>query len=748
MKSILSSLCLLSLVACSDYLEQAKSPPSPDIVESLDFNRDVRPILSDKCFYCHGPDAENRKAGLRLDEPSGAYARLKDSETDFAIVPGKPENSEFWKRICSDDEDELMPPRKSNKTLSAAEKAVLKRWITEGAKYEGHWAFQSVKSPSVPKVSSSSPGNNEIDRFVQTRLKKEGLQISPEADRATLLRRLSLDLIGLPPTREELKTFLADRNPGAYERQVERLLASQRYGEHMAMGWMDIARYSDTDGFQYDRTRTMWPWRDWVVRAYNQDFPYDQFVRWQIAGDLLPGATQEQILASGFNRNHMLNNEGGRNPEPNRVDYVIDRTVTTGTAFLGLTLDCSRCHDHKFDPITAKDFYSLSAYFNQVDETGAVLSWGPTAKVKGGRWGDQEVLVMKDLPVEKQRKTWVLLRGEMTQHGEEVQAGVPPAIRPVLPPEAPKNRLALADWLASAENPLVARVEVNRQWQRFFGKGLVLTSEDFGLQSQYPSHPELLDWLAARFVKDGWSIKSLQRLIVLSSTYRQGSKASPELLNKDPENRLLARQSRFRLPAATLRDQALLASGLLNGEIGGPGVNPYQPAGMWEEVTNNQVHFKQDHAPAIYRRSLYVFWRRLCAPASLFDVSKRQVCQVRPIRTNTPLQSLALFNDPAFFECARVLAQNSLSQATESSARLGWAFETIIGRPASQADLAPHLDAYDKLLAIYRQHPAEAAKLLKIGEAPTPKDADPVVLAALACTCNVMLSLDETISRE
>ena len=740
---------LLPLAACRDTTpaktELTPAAAVPAVVEALDFNRDVRPILSDKCFYCHGPDASHRKAGLRLDEAAGAYAHLKDSDSEFAVVPGKPESSEAWLRICSDDEDEMMPPRKSNKFLTAAEKATLKRWIDAGAKYEGHWAFQPVKEKLLPAVRDEGRCHNDIDRFIQARLEKEGLRPSPEADRVTLLRRLSLDLIGLPPSAAELKAFVDDRSPDAYERQVDRLLASPAYGEHMAMGWMDVARYADTDGFQHDRTRTMWPWRDWVVSAYNRDLPYDQFVRWQLAGDLLPGATPEQILASGFNRNHMLNNEGGRDAANNRVDYVVDRTITTGTAFLGLTLECCRCHDHKFDPLPTKDFYRLSAYFNQVNEDGNIMSWGPRFKVATPQ-GPQEVLVMADLPEGKQRKTWVLSRGEWNQHGEEVQAGVPGAIAPVLPPEAPKNRLALADWLVSPANPLTSRVEVNRQWQRFFGHGLSRTPEDFGLQGEYPSHPELLDQLSATFMKEGWSMKKLQRLIVTSATYRQASQASAALQARDPQNRLLARQNRFRLPAATLRDQALSASGLLNREAGGPGVFPYQPDGLWEEVTNNQVHYKADHAPAIYRRSLYVFWRRLCSPASLFDVSRRANCQVRDVRTNTPLQSLALFNDPAYVECARVLAQGALG--SDARSRIAWAFEKCAGHPPGKADIESLLACYDRLLQIFHSKPDEATKLLKIGETAVPAGADPAELAALTGACGVILGLDEMLNRE
>ena len=729
-------LPILMLVSSSCVLKSEGEP------KALDFNRDVRPILSDKCFHCHGPDAKHRKADLRLDEQGAAFAKLKESD-GFAIVPGRPEESEFWKRICSEDAEEQMPPAKSNKILSKAEKEILRRWIAGGAKYEGHWAFQPIKMPIAENGAVDA-----IDRIVRARLKKEALGFSPEADRVTLLRRLSLDLSGLPPSTEEIQVFVSDSSPGAYERQVDRLLSIPRYGEHMALSWMDIARYADTDGFQLDRTRVMWPWRDWVVKAYNQDMPYDQFISWQIAGDLLPGVTQEQILATGFNRNHMLNNEGGAKMEPSRVEYVIDRTITTGTAVLGLTLECCRCHDHKYDPIATKDFYGLSAYFNQVEETGVTMSWGPRIKVDSGPWGQQEVMVMKDLAAEKQRKTWVLTRGEWDQHGEEVHASVPAAISPALPSNAPRNRLTLAEWLVSTKNPLTARVEVNRQWQRFFGQGLTRTPEDFGMQGEYPSHPELLDFLAADFMRQGWSVKKLQRRIVTSATYKQRAEMSPELAVKDPQNRLLARQSRFRLASTVLRDQALAVSGLLVGDSGGPGVFPYQPDGIWEEVTNNEQHYKVGKGAELYRRSLYVFWRRLSAPASFFDISKRQACQVRNIRTNTPLQALALLNDPAFVECGRALAQKSLSQGIGVRQRLAWAFRQATCRRPTDTELDVLLAGYTRLLAGYKADPAAATRLLSVGSSPATATVSAVELAALACSCSVILNLDETLNRE
>lgn len=719
----------------------------------LNYNRDVRPILSDKCFQCHGPDEKKRDSGLRLDLfASATVANPKSGHVP--LVPGHPEKSEAWARIVTEDEDDRMPPVSSHKTLSGTEKDILSRWIKEGAKYEMHWSFAPIHLPPMPRVKRSDWSRNPVDAFILDRLERENIAPSPEAARAELLRRVTLDLTGLPPSSQEVAAFAADTAPDAYEKQVDRLLASPRYGEHMAMGWMDIARYADTDGFQRDRTRTMWPWRDWVAEAYNADLPYDQFVTWQLAGDLMPNATPEQILASGFNRNHMLNNEGGRDPEENRTDYVVDRTIVTGTAFLGLTMECCRCHDHKFDPLPTKDFYTMSAFFNQTDENGNDNSWGPRHAYQTKQFGEQTTLVMGDLPPEKWRKTWIQIRGIWDQHGDEVTAAVPAAIAPALSADAPKNRLSLAKWMTSPDHPLLARVEANRQWQRFFGYGLTRTPEDFGLQSEYPSHPELLDFLAASFRDGGWKTKDLQRLLVTSASYRQASRVRAELAESDPLNRLLARQNRFRLPSAVIRDQALAVSGLLVEQVGGPPVMPYQPPGLWEEVTNGTVHYTQGKGPDLYRRSLYVFWRRLIAPTSFFDVSNRQTCRVNPVRTNTPLQALALFNDPAFAEAARVLAQNVMldAPAADSTSRIRAAFARVLCRPARPEELTPLVAGFTRMRERYGAAPAEAAALITTtGDTPPPANlsaAQQVDLAALANVCAVILNLDEVLTRE
>ena len=807
--------------ACAKPAEDGARPAAPGVkaaavpavsspLPALNYNRDVRPILSDKCFQCHGPDDKKRYSGLRLDQFAAA-TRPNAKSGHIPVVPGKPDASEAWRRITTHDHDETMPPVKSGKSLTDEQKETLKRWIAQGAKYETHWAFAPILAQKVPETRDKAWARNEVDAFILARLEQEGIAPSPEAGKAQLLRRVTLDLTGLPPTPEETAAFAADPSPDAYEKQVDRLLASPRHGEHMAMGWMDIARYSDTDGFQYDRTRTMWPWRDWVAEACNKDLPYSDFIAWQICGDLMPNATPGQIVASGFNRNHMLNNEGGRDAKENRADYVVDRTVVFGTAFLGLTLDCCRCHDHKFDPVTTRDFYSLSAFFNQTNENGGLKSWGPQYAYDTGKYGKQKVLVMGDLPREKWNKTHILNRGEWDQHGAEVEAGVPAALdsrvgggpdpqpdaRPgshpaaksepnpaatvsapvVAPPSKQKDRRELARWLVAPENPLLTRVEANRQWQRFFGFGLSRTPDDFGLQGEYPSHPELLDFLARKLRTEN-SLKQLQRLIVTSATYRQASAVRPDPAQRDPQNRLLARQARFRLPAAVLRDQALHVSGRLVEQVGGPPFVAPQPPGMWEEVTSNAIPFRADAGPAVRRRSLYMFWRRLSAPASLFDISNRQTCKVRVSMTNTPLQALSMLNDPVFVQAARDLASKAMREAGPTSGeRLAFALERALCRKVGRDELAPFLACHDRLATHYRAHPDDAATFcrpapppplpkarLGPGVEPTkpaswpaftapaaaepPDPSDTAEWAAMAGVCSAILNLDETLTRE
>ncbi len=1043
--------------------------------EAVSFNRDVLPILSDNCFACHGPDAKQAKGGLRLDLRDSATKPAKSGE--IAVVPGKPSASALVKRIETKVADDLMPPADSHKQLSAAQKEVLKRWVEAGAKYEAHWAFVPprregdtlVPDKSALKGDKSVPFT-PIDRFVLARLAQEKLKPSSEAAKHTLIRRVSYDLTGLPPTPEEVGAFLADSSPDAFEKVVARLLESKHFGERMAMWWLDAARYADTDGFQSDETRTNWPWRDWVVAAFNANMRFDQFTLEQFAGDLLPNATPEQKLATCFHRNHMTNGEGGRDPEESRVDYVIDRVNTVGTVWLGLTLNCVQCHAHKYDPLPHADFYRLAAFFNSIDEdgkagkaakpylayesplaaravteaqalvderkpleaearkaaeepfgqwlvakarevkggfvawhplrateleaiegtkltqdaaTGIVQASGPnpnhedyritgpvklsrvtglklevlpheshtggglsrgksgefiltdikvqvrrrgssqlrdilvtgavadaSAEQKGARaYGDikgvldddprngwtttgldqkqtrtavfalaeplvleadeelvfelrhrstlgdanigrfrvsatdqagaavrevgrapleelaasiqssvssnqsavvsspkaiqpptaplttenwslntlpaklrtrlfeqfladhapyqtakaaldranrqlgevkaaaQKLNVMVLAERKEPRATHVLLRGVWDKHGDKVERGTPAAVAP-WPANEDKSRLGLARWLTSRENPLTARVTVNNLWAMVFGAGLVRTPEDFGLQGERPTHPELLDWLAVEFMESGWDVKHIVRLMVTSATYRQSSAASPALLARDPDNRLLARGSRFRLPAWMLRDSALRSSGLMNTSLGGPPVKPYQPDGVWEEIFMGRFKYEPSEGAAQYRRSLYAFWRRSIAPTFLFDSAQRRVCEVRTPRTNTPLQALTLLNDTTFLEASRALAGEVVRAVTKPEDRLAEIYRRILARQPSAREAAVLQRELERALAHYRAQPDDALKLLAGKQSRTDVKFNPAEVAAHVVVASLVFNLDEAITHE
>ena len=819
------------------------------VAAPVDFSREVLPVLSENCFHCHGPDVKARKAELRLDTQSGAFQKNKDGAA--AVVAGKPEASGLVERIFSHESDELMPPPKSNRKLTATERDLLKRWVTEGAQWGTHWAFSPLKKPQLPQSGNRNP----IDALVRERLKRESLELQPRAPRRTLLRRLSLDLTGLPPSLEEAANFDADTADDAIERVVDRLLASPRFGERMAWDWIEAARYADSNGYQGDNERSMWPWRDWVVDAFNRNLPYDQFTLWQLAGDLLPNPTQEQLLATGFLRNHPINGEGGRIAEENRVDYVMDMAETTGTVWLGLTFQCCRCHDHKYDPLLQSDYYRFFGFFNQTPVTGAggdpqmapridvpqgeetmrlesargalkeldsqiKMAWNealakrtewitaggaeeppnprdakkfgkpgeikaaaqlPEAKWSGEQrkfmeaaWGEQEagfkkllterdsrrekeqqankavtrVMVMGDMP--KPRQTFVLNRGLYTQPGVEVTSGVPVNLPP-LAPDQPPNRLGLAGWLAAAENPLMARVTVNRLWQQVFGIGLVKTTEDFGVQAETPAQLDLLDWLAAEFRESGWNVKALLQLILTSETYLQSSNVPDVLARNDPQNRLLARGARFRLPAWAIRDQALAVSGLLVGKIGGSPVKPYQPAGIWEEATfgGGKKTYLQDTGENLYRRSLYTFWRRIIGPTMFFDTPSRMVCSVKPLRTNTPLHALNTLNDPTYVEAARVLAQRVwTSPDTTFDSRLSSIFQRVLAREPSPAETALWAGALNRKRATYAADIAGAERLLAVGATPRDPRIPATEHAAYTALCLSILNLDETLTKE
>jgi len=1078
----------------------SSAPPPQAAAKPVDFNRDIRPILSDTCFKCHGPDEHARMANLRLDETEGLFV---DRGGYRIIVPGHSAQSKLYQKISSKDDSFRMPPIYSGRTLTPKQIELFKEWIDQGAKWDTLWSLVPPKRPPVPEVKDKTWARNPIDNFVLARLESEGLKSSPEADRATLLRRVYFDLTGLPPTPAEIDAFLADHSPDAYEKRVDQLLASPHYGERMAMPWLDVARYADTHGYHIDSLRDMWVWRDWVIKAFNQNMPFDEFVLDQVAGDLLPNATDDEKVASGFNRNHMITLEGGAIPEEYHVEYVVDRVSTTSTAFLGLTMGCARCHDHKFDPITQKDFYRFFAFFNTVPERGldgfegnavpvlpmpshaqqqqleevktqiaatlatlpekevlaqrnewqklaltsiaeptregltayfpfdgdltdasgnhhdakavrgeavyeeaivakgadfspetqvsfgtqgdfertkpfALALWVEPAPAHGvevlqkrdagknwhgwelafddptysgnqkrmahfqmrlaGRWpvdaievenkeplaldgphhlmidydgsgkasgirlyvdskpvesevlkdqlkgefrtsvpletGDKSLgtpfegrlddlriynrtlngaeveelaislparsllLALDGRPAEeiaalqpekppkevqigeadkaqtkedkekalekerqtrlsdyflehaaaekerglyaqlkelrkeranlkdaiptvmimaemqKPRDTFVLGRGQYDNPKDKVTPGVP-AVLPPMAPGLPMNRLGLAKWIVSPANPLAARVAVNRYWQEYFGAGIVKTSEDFGSQGEQPSNPTLLDWLATEFVATGWNVKAMQRLIVTSATYRQSSHVTPELEERDPENRLLARGPRFRLPAELIRDNALAVSGLLDDRIGGPSVYPYQPKGLWEEMAFGSGFTGQTYTEStgreLYRRSMYTVWKRTVPPAALvtFDAPDREKCTARRSITDTPLQALVLMNDPTYVEAARFLAARMIAEGgTAPVARIQYAFRLATGRIPDSQETAVLVEAANEALADFRQHRDEAAALLTVGASKSNQSQDPQELAAWTTVASMILNLDETITKE
>ncbi len=1029
-----------------------------DGAEPVSFSREVLPILTENCFLCHGPDAKTRKANLRLDVRESALR-----EKDPIIVPGKSGESELIDRLLSHDPETVMPPARSGKKLSPEQIKLLTRWVDEGARWGKHWAFEPIGKPEPPRVRDESWVRNPIDRFVLARLEAEGLKPSAEADKVTLIRRLSLDLTGLPPAPAEVDAFLADTSPGAYDSLVDRLLRSPRYGERMAMDWLDDARYADTNGFQNDFARTMWPWRDWVIDAFNRNQPFDQFIVEQVAGDLLPNSTLAQKIATGFNRNNRTVTEAGSIDEEWRIENAVDRVETTATVFLGLTMGCARCHDHKYDPVTQQEFYEFLGFFNSINEKGVYtetrgnvpplvavpspddqqqlraldaqiaaadervkreqkalpdrqkhweeeqrgkplppepsdwalraeldeclhlfnahdalhkleyanhappqwaegplgnalrldgsersyatakdapslergekFSYGAWVKWRGAgavlskmdvrdayrgfdllvdhdkvavhlihawpgdalkvitkqtiprdRWthlictydgsgkasgvamyidgrradldvetdslkgsiatrepfrlgrrstefffngdvadvriyrrvlgadevkaiGDRPVLelartpaadrtkteadllarvyrerfasellaatgaaarlrqeksaleqriptvmVMEDQP--KARDLFLLKRGryDMPDTSKKLSPGVP-ACLPAMAPDAPRNRLGLARWLVAPENPLTSRVTVNRYWQHHFGTGLVKTTENFGRQSELPTHPALLDWLAGELIRTGWDLKALHRQIVSSATYRQSSKATAALVHRDPENRLLARGPRYRLPAEVVRDNALAIAGLLVAKVGGPSIKPYQPAGLWEELAGGagEGPYVQDKGPALYRRSLYIYRKRTVPHPAManFDAPSREICQVKRARTNTPLQALELLNDVTYVEAARHLAERMLTEGGNTAeSRITYAFRRATGRAPSALELKVAIRGLDRYRDVFGRDRDAAARLLKNGESPVAPSLDAAELAAYTTAAGVILNLDETITLE
>ena len=1015
--------------------EPATNPP-------VLFNRDVRPILTDNCFPCHGFDSNKRKAELRLDNAEGATAVHKDGKQ--AVKPSDLAGSELWRRINSTDPKVKMPPPESGRKLKPEQIVALREWIETGAVYQKHWAFEAPVRPALPAVRHSDWPRNDVDRFILATLEAKQLQPSPEATRETLIRRVTLDLTGLPPTPAEVDAFLADHRPDAYEQLVDRLLQSPRYGEHMARYWLDVARYGDSHGLHLDNERSLWPYRDWVVDAFNRNLPFDQFTIWQLAGDLLPDPTREQLVASGFNRCNVSTSEGGAIDEEFQVRYAIDRVETTSTTWLGLTMGCAVCHDHKLDPILQKEFYEVFAIFNNIaekamdgnallpppsmklpstdqekeqhqfddqlaenkkqiqeavahlqyvdpatitnaakpepkqivwieddfppksepkvnegnqpnrwisraegpvfsgeraiqrtgkglhqvsfEQTDQPLTLGAEAKFfayvyldpkdppkaimlqfhtaewrSRANWGDEDAInygtkgttervqmgalpetgkwvrleveagklglmpgtritgmaftqfdgtaywdkagldsvddpavnpalsfiawekterdlgdkssapqkikdllkkdsakledtdqkklrdyfldsvysdpsleslraetkaikeridaIDKEIPstmiskeLEKPRPTWILVRGQYDKHGEAVGPGAP-SILPPLPAGDVTNRLTFARWLVDPKHPLTARVTINRFWQHFFGTGIVKTAEDFGNKGEWPSHPELLDWLATEFMGSGWDAKHMVRLMVTSATYRQDSHVTPKLFEVDPENRLLARGPRFRLDAEELRDYALDVGGLLDFKMGGRGVHPYQPAGIWEAVgytTSNTAKYSQDHGESLYRRSIYTFWKRTAPPPSMttFDAPSREKCCARRERTDTPLQALLTMNDPEYFEAARHFGYRMLRDCgSDDAERLRNGFRLVTARVPNEKETAILADTLAAERARYANDDAAAKKVISVGESPVPEDVPVPDLAAYTMIANLLLNLDEAVTK-
>ncbi len=703
----------------------------PASAEEVSFSRDIRPLLSARCFACHGPDEQSREAGLRLDQADGPEGAI-----GFVIEPGSVEDSELWNRITTDDPDIQMPPPDSHlKPLSEKERSLIRQWIEADAPYENFWAFTPAVAPTVPTPQNTQWSDQPIDAFVLRKIESQNLTPADPAEPRTLLRRVTYDLTGLPPTRDEIREFLAEyaqSSEQAYRDCVDRLISRPQYGEHMSRYWLDLVRFADTNGMHKDFYRNHVAYRDWVIRSFNDNLPYDDFVRYQLAGDLFPQPTDDQFIASGFNRLHLIIDRGTALPEESRFKNGLDRVTAVSTAFLGLTAQCAQCHDHKFDPITQKEFYSLYAFFDNLDaepetERGpkrglqAPFMAFPTAqqKVELAKLNEQIASVQQQLKdagdtdenakklldqelksLQQQRDqvdsnvtyamvmrerseiepTHVRNRGLYDSLGEEVERTTPAFLPQLKKSGDVATRMDLAEWFVAPENPLTARVAVNRFWQQLFGTGLVKTSEDLGNQGEVPSHPELLDYLTVSFVGSGWDIKSLVKKIVLSKTYRQASTITPDLLELDPGNRLLARGARYRLDAEVIRDTILATSGLLNDELYGPSVKPPQPPGLWEAVSMIGEVYRPDKGDAIYRRSMYTFWKRAMPPPqmTILNAPIRDACIARRERTNTPLQALLLLNEPEYMKAAGQLAAKTLAQPADE--RIAFAWETVTSR--------------------------------------------------------------------
>lgn len=756
---------ILLLFLAWSCTEKANNSVELEGSDQISYNFHIRPILSDKCFACHGPDANKREADLRLDTEEGAFTGLKESPGKFALVSGDLEKSEVYHRINSTDPGEMMPPPESNLSLNPEEIELIKRWIEQGAKYEPHWAFLKVEKPAVPKVDW---GTNDIDAFTFRKMRSKKLKPNPEAKPHELIKRASLDLTGLPPSPEIMDKYADFSGENSYEKLLDELLAQPAFGEKLAILWMDISRYADSYGYQDDEVRSQWPYRDWVIHAFNNNLSYDQFLTWQLAGDLLPDATKEQILATAFNRNHKYTEEGGIIEEEYRIEYVLDKTNTFSKGILGITMECAQCHDHKYDPFSQKEFYELFAFFNNSQEKGFE---GDISRTKPAKtpilWIERDdldgimsfinhpdttklmVSVMGEL--EEKRTTYILDRGVYDAPTLPVDASTPASILE-FPEDIEKNRLGLAKWATNRDNPLTSRVFVNLIWQEIFGKGIVKSAGDFGMQGDLPTHPELLNWLSADFMENGWDIKRLIKQIMMSATYRQSAVISKDHLAIDPENLYLARAPRMRLPAENIQDLVLASSGLLHGEIGGPSVKPYQPSGLWEAATSGRgtlATYVQDSGDKLYRRGIYNFIKLTVPPpkAIIFDSSNRDRCEIGRNRTNTPLQALVMMNDPMVLEASRVLAIKLTETHQDEEIAISEAFKRIVCREMKSKEKELLLAYYESQLDEFEANPDYAKSTLDVGEYPMNEKAITPRNAALMQVIVSLYNLEETITK-
>lgn len=759
---------------------EATAQPLP---AKIDFNRDVRPILSNNCFQCHGPDEKTRKAKLRLDTKEGAHAA--------AVVPGKPDASELIVRLLATPDDaSVMPPVKTGKKLTAREIDILKQWVKEGAAYSAHWSYAPLTRPAVPKTKFATA--NPVDAFLFARLEAEKLEPSPRADKYALARRVALDLTGLPPTPEELDAFLMDDTAQAYEQLVDKLLARPAYGEHWARMWLDLARYADSAGYADDPLRTIWKFRDYVIQSFNANKPFDQFTIEQLAGDLLPNATTEQLIATAFHRNTMTNSEGGTSDEEFRNVAVVDRVNTTYMVWMGTSMGCAQCHTHKYDPISQTEYFRSFAFFNNTadadrpDESPVLPFWAAgvlekktalekqvsdlEAALKGKKADEMKperdklaalknevaalkpestVPIFKELTGAQRRKTRLQFRGNFLDLGDEVTEGTPAALH-AYPKDAPKDRLGFAKWLVSAENPLTARVMANRFWEQIFGVGLVRTTEEFGAQGELPSHPELLDWLASELVAQKWDVKKFLKLLVTSAAYQQSAKVSPGLYERDPDNRLLARGPRVRLSAEMIRDQALSAAGLLSPKMLGPSVRPQQPNLGVSAAFGGAIDWQTSTGEDKYRRGVYTQWRRSNPYPSLstFDAPNRDTCVVRRARTNTPLQALVTMNDPVYVEAAQALARRTIEKGGKTTAeKAKFAFRACLVRPPTDGEVERLVKLYDDAKAKFSKDAPKASQFATNPLGPLPKGVDVNEAAAWTVVANVIMNLDEMLMK-